>query len=341
MSVINMKKIRDGVIAHRLAAGVASLAALAMITAGGVAVANAMNEAKALSEFNYAGYDAAQIKAIADCISGVSSDCPNGHDRAGWQQWAEDSLNSDANNKGTMSLVDTKGQNRTISIRLIGINHDDRADGKGKAGLTFQATGSYTDHAMNSSVTNRGGWRDSDMRQWLNTTVLDSNESVKNNVTPVVKMTNNDGYVSGVDNNNEAGSTAPTGTVDKIWLASPVEMDMPSVSGSVSTGESVKNARPSGGDFQYSYSSYWCGYNDYALAGKPYEYWSKNATSGQKYKELFAISSGGSSSYYRYPWLRSPGPADSCTFAYFYGYTGYLNNGNASIAGGVVPALSF
>lgn len=341
MSVINMKKIRDGVIAHRLAAGVASLAALAMITAGGVAVANAMNEAKALSEFNYAGYDAAQIKAIADCISGVSSDCPNGHDRAGWQQWAEDSLNSDANNKGTMSLVDTKGQNRTISIRLIGINHDDRADGKGKAGLTFQATGSYTDHAMNSSTTNSGGWRDSDMRQWLNTTVLDSNESVKNNVTPVVKMTNNDGYVSGVDNNNEAGSTAPTGTVDKIWLASPVEMDMPSVSGSVSTGESVKNARPSGGDFQYSYSCYWNGYNDYDLAGKPYEYWSKNATSGQKYKELFTISSGGSSSRYRYPWLRSPSPAMSGYFAYFDGYVGNLYSSSADFTDGVVPALSF
>lgn len=50
-------------------------------------------------------------------------------------------------------------------IDIIGKNHDDLADGTGKAPLTFQLHDCYaTTYPMNSTKTNAGGWRDCQMR---------------------------------------------------------------------------------------------------------------------------------------------------------------------------------
>lgn len=50
-------------------------------------------------------------------------------------------------------------------IDIIGKNHDDLADGTGKAPLTFQLHDCYaTAYAMNSNNTNSGGWQNSAMR---------------------------------------------------------------------------------------------------------------------------------------------------------------------------------
>lgn len=50
-------------------------------------------------------------------------------------------------------------------IDIIGKNHDDYADGSGKAPLTFQMHNSYgTAYAMNSTRTNAGGWKECEMR---------------------------------------------------------------------------------------------------------------------------------------------------------------------------------
>lgn len=50
-------------------------------------------------------------------------------------------------------------------IDIIGKNHDDLADGTGKAPLTFQLHDCYaTNYPMNDTNTNVGGWRDCQMR---------------------------------------------------------------------------------------------------------------------------------------------------------------------------------
>ena len=50
-------------------------------------------------------------------------------------------------------------------IDIIGKNHDDLADGTGKAPLTFQMHDCYTTaYPMNDTDTNVGGWRDCQMR---------------------------------------------------------------------------------------------------------------------------------------------------------------------------------
>ena len=50
--------------------------------------------------------------------------------------YAKAKASMDAGTKFTMLLTD--GQ--TLEYRIIGINHDDLADGTGKAGLTFLTT---------------------------------------------------------------------------------------------------------------------------------------------------------------------------------------------------------
>ena len=53
--------------------------------------------------------------------------------------------------------------------RIIGINHDDLADGSGKAGLTFEPTNDVLyKHIWNDTKTNVGGWRSSKLRARLN-----------------------------------------------------------------------------------------------------------------------------------------------------------------------------
>ena len=55
--------------------------------------------------------------------------------------------------------------NKTYAIDIIGKNHDDYADGSGKAPLTFQLHDCYDKvENMNSSDTNSGGWKNSEMR---------------------------------------------------------------------------------------------------------------------------------------------------------------------------------
>ena len=63
--------------------------------------------------------------------------------------------------------------NKTYAIDIIGKNHDDYADGSGKAPLTFQMHNSYgTAYAMNSTSTNGGGWKECAMRKTHLPTVL-------------------------------------------------------------------------------------------------------------------------------------------------------------------------
>ena len=76
--------------------------------------------------------------------------------------------------KTNWSLKLTNGE--TMNYQIIGINHDDLADGSGKAGLTFWAHGSKSfDFKPDTCAANHnplrdniGGWEKSELRQRLN-----------------------------------------------------------------------------------------------------------------------------------------------------------------------------
>lgn len=120
----------------------------------------------------------------------------------------------DAGTEFTMELA----EGETLEYRIIGINHDDLADGSGKAGLTFLTTSMRISSRMNATATNAGGWEKSELRQEMNSGEIwnlmpaDFQPKVKS----VRKLTNN---ASGTDKN------APvTATTDKLFLLSYSEI---------------------------------------------------------------------------------------------------------------------
>lgn len=112
-----------------------------------------------------------------------------------------------------MKLTDGK----TLTYRIIGINHDDPAGGSGKAGLTFLTTTTGIWSPMNAIDTNAGGWDKSELRTRLNSgdlwLLLPS--ELQSKVKPVTKTT---------DNVGGNGGGAPSATTDKVFLLSATEV---------------------------------------------------------------------------------------------------------------------
>ena len=156
----------------------------------------------------------------------------------------------DAGTKFTMKLTNGK----TLEYRIIGINHDDLADGSGKAGLTFLTTSMGIEGRMNppdwgapepepepptekpvlpnrpkpklarliakSSASiqgyNGGGWEASELRAKMNSGEIWNlmPSDFQSKVKSVKKLTNN---VGGGDENKNAAVTA---TSDRLFLLS-------------------------------------------------------------------------------------------------------------------------
>ena len=113
----------------------------------------------------------------------------------------------------------TKLINRhSMTYKIIGIDHDDLADGSGKAGLTFEATSSVSYSAINSSSTNLGGWEKSELRAKMNSGEIWNlmSSEFQSKLLPVRKLTDNQG--------GGADPKTPTATVDKLFLISATEV---------------------------------------------------------------------------------------------------------------------
>ena len=125
---------------------------------------------------------------------------------------AEAAMN--ASTKFSMKLTNGK----TLEYRIVGINHDDLADGSGKAGLTFEATNTALDsQRMNAVYANAGGWEKSELRGRLNSGDLWSllPTELQSKVKSVTKMTDNQG-------NCTPGT--PSATTDKVFPLSSTEV---------------------------------------------------------------------------------------------------------------------
>lgn len=103
----------------------------------------------------------------------------------------------------------------TMKYRIIGICHDDLADGSGKAGLTFEVSGTDSFGEMNSPMRSDDkfdGWEKSEMRQRLNSgdlwNLLPSD--LKTDIRAVTKETGKE--------------SVRVHTVDKLFLISAAEM---------------------------------------------------------------------------------------------------------------------
>lgn len=104
----------------------------------------------------------------------------------------------------------------TCQVRLVGVLHDERADGGGRAGLTF-CLSTLAMRPMNDTQTTDGGWEGSGLRSWLSTEGMALlPDDLRGLVVPVTKLTNNVGVTS-----DEASVTA---TADSLWLFSAHEV---------------------------------------------------------------------------------------------------------------------
>ena len=217
---------------HRIrhTAGHAIWRALAAVTAVTAALAGGLATSTALADepqkcgtsdtVCYAGWNANGLKQIADDLSvnGTASR---------YYTTMETNLQKDV--RGSITLTDGS----KLPFRLIGILHDDLADGSGrKAGLTFMAVNAMPKaYCMNGVMpsddtdtcqggkTNRGGWRDSGLRRWMNGgEVWDMfPEAFRTGVSAVLKQSSN------MEHGNTSGSAA-SATSDRLWLVSYREL---------------------------------------------------------------------------------------------------------------------
>ena len=109
--------------------------------------------------------------------------------------------------------MEINGTNYRIDI--IGKNHDDYADGSGKAPLTFQMHDCYgTTYQMNSSNTNSGGWTNCAMRSTHLPAILNLMPAeVKSAIREVQKKTSAGNQSSSIQTTN-----------DKLFLLSEIEI---------------------------------------------------------------------------------------------------------------------
>ena len=191
----------------------------------------------------------------------------------------------DAGTKFSVKLTNGK----TLEYRIIGINHDDLADGSGKAGLTFLTTSTTISSRMNATETNAGGWEKSELRTKMNSgeiwNLMPSDFQSK--VKSVKKLTNN---VGGGSANKNAAVTA---TSDKLFLLSYSEIvptsywasDYPWSSSEGTQYEAFK------GKVTENYSG-----NDCLKIGDIW--WERSANPNYSYSFLCVNSIGGPSSNY-------------------------------------------
>lgn len=146
----------------------------------------------------------AEQKAVAEDIAAKGEASP---------AYAKAKAAMDAGTTWTINLNDK----HSSTYRIVGINHDDLADGTGKAGLTFEMRAMYGSACVTLDHFGANSWEKSEIRQRLNSGVLWARmpSEFQDAIKRVKKYT---------DNNGEEVSGKETATVDKLFLVSATEV---------------------------------------------------------------------------------------------------------------------
>lgn len=193
-----------------------------------------------------------EVAQVADMIAAAETD-----DEA--RQIAEE-YNLSVGESRSMALTD----GTVVQVTVVGLRHDERADGSGTAGITFMVS-PISLQPMNEEATNVGGWESSSLRSWLASDGLALlPEDLSSLIIPVTKLTNNTGVTS--------DAADVTQTTDSLWLFSAVE-----VCGAVTWFSDEYGDVP----------NVWTGYVDYSIyddlissEGSQYEYFSAQGVTG-------------------------------------------------------------
>lgn len=133
--------------------------------------------------------------------------------------WEKIALVSQSGNASSVwSVGDEKDitvAGETLTLVIVGFDHDDKSDGSGKAGITFGLKNLMaTARRMEATYTNANSFSDSEMYTWIKNTLLPSFPSDLQNV------------IKFVDKKTSAGNKSTTIKTDsmKIFLFSEVEI---------------------------------------------------------------------------------------------------------------------
>ena len=152
-------------------------------------------------------------KAVAEDIAAKGEASP---------AYAKAKAAMDTETKFSVKLTNGK----TLEYQIIGINHDDLADGSGKAGLTFATVNGVLDwQRMNATDTTVGGWEKSELRQKMNGGEIWNLMPVelRSKMRAVTKVSNNVG-VTVPAGGGVAQPVTTSKTTDKLFLLSYSEI---------------------------------------------------------------------------------------------------------------------
>ena len=120
---------------------------------------------------------------------------------------------------GTQKKDVTLTNGTKSSVVVVGFRHDTKADGSGKAGITFMFTDAIAQRSMNASDassngSNLGGWEQSELRSWLSIDGMELlPDDLRGDIVQVQKLTNNSDTSAG-------GTPTASPTNDSLWLFS-------------------------------------------------------------------------------------------------------------------------
>ena len=151
------------------------------------------------------GPSASTDSDAADTVSGEYDRAP-GPISDSWEEIiaaGEDGTYVDKYKIGDTKELDL-GEEGVIEMELVAFDADELADGSGKAHMTWIAKNLLnTEHVMNEEYTNEGGWPASDMRAWLQKSILPLfPKAVRSNISEVKKYSysySDQGTISSVD----------------------------------------------------------------------------------------------------------------------------------------------
>ena len=163
---------------------------------------------------NVDNYSWSDLKAIADEIADAENNGGDPYAVAAKYHLGDEDGAPTASSYKTVELKNGV----TAKAYIVDYGCDDRADGKGKAGITFLFDDvAPFEASMNKDGANSGGWKDSDLRKTLNKQFIKKlPKDLKNSIVKVKKLTNNSGVTTDV--------SSVTETKDALWLPSAMEI---------------------------------------------------------------------------------------------------------------------
>lgn len=134
-------------------------------------------------------------------------------EEATWTEIATASANGTASSSWSVgdekTITLTTGEE--VTLQILGFNHDDLADGSGKAGITFGMQNLLNaTYPMNDSDTNIGGWSSSKMRTSTMATLL---SQLPTDLMSVIKQVSKKGRIG-------SGSDTTVTSTDTLFLFS-------------------------------------------------------------------------------------------------------------------------